>query len=99
MSGTSPLTPAERRDIVLSLLRGEATVQDLATQYEVSEATLHRWRSKFLAGGEAALAGERSQEFSDRKRIQELEQEVSRRAQVIGELTMQLKRSGEAGAR
>lgn len=99
MSANNALTPAERRDIVLSLLRRDATIPDLARQFEVSEATLHRWREKFIAGGEAALAGARSQALTDRKRIRELEHEVSKRAQVIGELTMQLKRHGEAGAR
>ncbi len=69
-------------------------MQELAGRFEVSEATLHRWRERFLAAGEAALAGARGGELADRRRIRELEQELVRRDQVIGELTMELKRSG-----
>jgi hypothetical protein len=55
----------------------------------VSEASLYRWRDEFLAAGEAALAGGTRNGASTRDRqIVEFEQQIEKRDQVIGELTV-----------
>ncbi len=86
MGRKSELTPAERRDIVLMLLRREETGEALARRFGISDATLYRWRDEFLAGGEAALA-KGGLDGSDR-RIKELERQLAERDQVIGEITI-----------
>ena len=53
MGRTSDLSPAERRDIVLMMLRREEPITTLSRRYGVSENTLHRWRDDFFNGGEA----------------------------------------------
>jgi len=57
MGKRSELTAAQRRDVVLALLRREEPASTLARRAGVSEQTLYRWRDEFIAGGEAALVG------------------------------------------
>jgi transposase-like protein len=79
----------ERREAVLSLLRREEPAATIARRYSVSEPTLYRWRDDFLAAGEAALAGGTRNGANPRDRqIAELERQIEKRDQVIGELTI-----------
>jgi transposase-like protein len=88
MGRKSQLPLAQREEAVLSLLRKEEPVAALSRRYQVSEQTLYRWRDEFLAGGRARLGqGDREAEAAQR-RIAKLEQELARRAQVIGELSI-----------
>jgi len=88
MGKKSELEGSARRDVVLMLLRREEPAAVLARRYGISEQTLYRWRDEFLAGGEAALAGGKSGADGRGRQIDELKREVSRRDQVIGELTI-----------
>lgn len=80
----------DRREAVLSLLRREESAGVIARRVGVSEPTLYRWRDEFLAAGEAALAGGNGKTGNDplRRRIVELEAEIEKRDQVIGEYTI-----------
>ncbi|HVX12031.1 MAG TPA: helix-turn-helix domain-containing protein [Pirellulales bacterium] len=80
----------DRREAVLSLLRREESAAVIARRLGVSEPTLYRWRDEFLAAGEAALAGGNGKRGTDplRRRIAELEGEIEKRDQVIGEYTV-----------
>lgn len=75
-------------EAVLSLLRKEESAARIARRHGVSEQTVYRWRDDFLEGGKAALAGTKAGESGDRQKIRELEREIERRDQVIGELTI-----------
>jgi transposase-like protein len=88
MAKRSDLTAAQRREVVLLLLRREEPAGKLARRFGISEQTLYRWRDEFLAGGEAALANGRGGTDSRDREIKELKKEVERRDQVIGELTI-----------
>ena len=80
----------DRREAVLSLLRREEAAAVIARRIGVSEPTLYRWRDEFLAGGEAALSngsGKKGADMRDR-RIAELEAQIEKRDQVIGEYTI-----------
>jgi len=77
----------DRREAVLSLLRREEAAAVIARRIGVSEPTLYRWRDEFLAACEAALAngsGKKGADGRDR-RIAELEGQIEKRGQVIGE--------------
>jgi transposase len=79
----------ERCKAVLSLLRREELGAIIARRYGVSGASLYRWRDEFLAAGEAAVAGGTRNGASTRDRqIAEFEQQIEKRDQVIGELTV-----------
>jgi hypothetical protein len=49
---------------------------------------LYRWRDEFIAGGEAALAGSNGGHDSQARRLADLEQQIEKRDQVIGKLTI-----------
>jgi len=87
MPKRSEVSVAQRREAVLALLRREEPATQLARRYGVSEPTLYRWRDDFLAAGEAGLAGKQGQDPLQR-RVAELEQQIEKRDQVIGELTI-----------
>jgi transposase len=80
----------DRREAVLSLLRREEPAALIARRIGVSEPTLYRWRDEFIAAGEAALASGRGRKGADplRRRIAELEVQIGKRDQVIGEYTI-----------
>ncbi len=89
MPKRSNANPSQRREAVLSLLKREEPAVQIARRYGVSEPTLYRWRDDFLAAGEAALAGKNDKAAaSQQRRIEELQQEIAGRDQVIGELTI-----------
>lgn len=84
MRKRNDLSPGDRRDLVLRLLRREASAQQLAEEYGVSDVSVYRWRDEFLEGGEAALSGRDSQA----RQIQQLKREIAERDRVVGELTI-----------
>ena len=86
MAKRSEVSIPQRREAVLPLVRREEPATKIARRFGVSEPTLYRWRDEFLAGGEAAFS--RSKGNGQQQRIQALEGEVEKRAQVIGELTI-----------
>jgi transposase-like protein len=88
MGRQSQVEVKERREAVLSLLRREESAAAIARRYQVSEPTLYRWRDEFLSGGEAALGNGKGKHDSRERRIEELEQQLEQRDQVIGELTI-----------
>jgi transposase-like protein len=88
MAKHSELTVAQRREVVLGLLRREEPATLLARRFGVSEQSLYRWRDEFLTGGEAALAhGKNGVDARDREN-RELRGQLQERDQVIGELTV-----------
>jgi transposase len=90
MARQSNVEVKDRREAVLSLLRREEPAAVIARRIGVSEPTLYRWRDEFIAAGEAALANGSGKKNSDplRRRITELEQQIEKRDQVIGEYTI-----------
>jgi transposase-like protein len=90
MSKRCEVSVADRREAVLSFLRREEPAAVIARRVGVSEPTLYRWRDEFLAAGEAALVGGGGQKNADplRRRIAELEAQIEKRDQVIGEYTI-----------
>jgi transposase-like protein len=88
MGKRSDVAIPQRREVVLMLLRREEPAGKLARRLGVSEHTLYRWRDDFLAGGEAALASGKGQKDARDRQIVELQQQLTERDQVIGELTI-----------
>lgn len=88
MPRKSELKAEERVEVVLALLRREEPAAALARRYQVSEATIYRWRDAFLAGGKAAVAKPDGAGDQATRRIEQLERELAQRAQIIGELSI-----------
>ena len=79
---------ADRREAVLSMLRREEPATVIARRVGVSEPTLYRWRDEFVAAGEAALVNGKGKADARDRRIAELEHQIEKRDQVIGEYTI-----------
>jgi transposase len=86
MGRKSKLPVSQRREAVLMLLRREEPGAVLARRFEVSEATLYRWRDDFVKAGEAALCSSKGN--GQAKRIAGLQRQIAERDRVIGELTI-----------
>jgi len=87
MARPRKLSPAERREAVLMLLRREESAAMIGRRLGVSEQTIVRWRDEFLAAGEAGLAG-KSDNGSSQREITQLKREIAKRDQIIGEVTV-----------
>ena len=75
--------------IVLQGLKGKP-VAELCTEHQISQAQFYQWRDQFLANA--------SKTFDIRQQTQRearLEQENGRLKKLVGELTMELKKSEE----
>jgi transposase-like protein len=89
MGKRSELSAAERREVVLMMLRREEPISVLARRYGISETTLHHWRNDFLQAGQVALShGKSKKAKAETERIRQLERDLAKRDQVIGELTI-----------
>ena len=89
MGRKSELGVAERREVILAMLRREEPAAVLARRYGVSETTLHRWREDFIAAGEAALVSGRGRKAAGQAaEVERLKKDLAKRDQVIGELTI-----------
>ena len=90
MGKKSELGVSQRLEIVLMILRKEEPISVLARRYGVSENTLHRWRDDFVRAGESALAYGRGRARVEPGEVQikQLERDLAKRDQVIGELTI-----------
>lgn len=84
----SPHTPEQRAEIVLAHLRKEEPAELLCRRHGISDSTLARWRDEFLSGGTAALGAGKCTQNAQARRIEDLEQDLADRNQVIGELTI-----------
>ncbi len=88
MGRKSKLNAAERRQVVVAMIRGEEPAAVLARRFGVSENTLYRWREQFLDAGTEALEHPCGKADGKARRISELERQVGERDRVIGELTI-----------
>jgi transposase len=88
----------QKQRIVLSVLRGEASVAEAARRNKCSETSVAKWRDQFLAGGmEALVEGARR---GPTARETQLERELQEVTSALGEAHVELrllKRDGAAG--
>lgn len=98
MAHAPKFTAQEKLRIVLSVLRGEASVAETARRERVSETSIAKWRDLFLEGGAQALeAGARR---GPNAREAELERRVAELTAALGEAHVELrvlKRGGPGG--
>lgn len=68
--------------LVLSILRGELSVQEAARQHSLTVAEVEEWRDRFLLGAENALRTKPRNEDALK------DEEIKRLKQKVGELVM-----------
>ncbi|HUI26294.1 MAG TPA: hypothetical protein VL403_09455 [Candidatus Kryptonia bacterium] len=72
------LTIEEKVALALELIKRERSLDEIQLHYRVSHTTAYKIRNAFLAGGRAALGGEREQ-----RRAQNLEARVEALEQMV----------------
>ena len=75
--------------IILQGLKGKA-VAELCTEHQISQAQYYQWRDQFLTH-----AGQAFEVHQHNQRETRLQQENARLKQLVGELTLELKKSDE----
>jgi len=73
--------------VVLEGLRGRP-VGELCTDHEISQAQYYKWRDQFLAKSHKAFEPEKAD-----RRVTKLERENAKLKGLVGELTLELKKS------
>ena len=74
--------------IVLEGLQGHVTVSELCSKYEVHQSQYYTWRDQFLREGVQVF-----QNNDASKREDHLKKKMAKMEQVIGKLTLELKKN------
>jgi transposase-like protein len=80
-------TAEEKANIVLQGLRGRS-VAEICNEYRIHQTQYYKWRDKFLENAPKVFEAEKQT-----KREERLEREVQRLKGIIGDLTVELKKS------
>lgn len=86
MGRKSRLSDDQKLKAVLSMLRKEESVIQIARRYGVSEKTLYLWQEQFLVSGKAGLSG--SSDKALKNEVTKLKKDIEERDRVIGEITI-----------
>jgi transposase len=92
-----PMFSAQAKQrIVLSVLRGEATVAEAARRNKCSETSVAKWRDQFVQGGMGALEASAARGPSTREA--QLERELAEVTSALGEAHVELRLLKREGA-
>ncbi len=81
-------SPEFKTKVVLEVLKGEQTLNEIASKYQVLPKSIIEWKKRFLENAELAM--EPNILFKEyKKKIEELEKKNERYAKKIGELTIE----------
>ena len=86
----------DKQRIVLSVLRGEATVAEAARRDKCSETSIAKWRDQFMQGGLSALEAGAARGPSAREA--QLERELADVTSALGEAHVELRLLRREGA-
>ncbi len=86
----------EKQRIVLSVLRGEASVAEAARRNKCSETSIAKWREQFVQAGLGALAA--GAERGPSAREAQLERELGEVTLALGEAHVELRLLKREGA-
>jgi transposase-like protein len=77
-------TPAFKTQVALAALKGDRTVNELASQYGVHPTLIHTWKKQLLTGAEQVFAN------GSRAIVADAESEKAELFEQIGRLKMEL---------
>ena len=91
-------SPDEKLQIILSVLRGEATQVELGRRLELSQTTISKWQKQFLEGARESLArGDNARSTVSRREV-ELAAQVEELTAALGEAYVELRLWRKKGA-
>lgn len=74
--------------IVIAGMQGYITLSELCNHYEIHQSQYYRWRDQFLKEGANVFESSHSN-----KREEQLKKKMHKMERVIGELTLELKKT------
>ncbi|MHA1939914.1 MAG: transposase [Candidatus Thorarchaeota archaeon] len=77
-------TSKRKSALVMSILKGETSIQEAARRHGLTVAELEEWKERFLAGAENALRSRPRNEEAMK------EEEIKKLKQKVGELVMDI---------
>ena len=80
-------TSEQKLQIVMQGIKGRA-VSDICNEYQISQGQYYKWRDQFLANANKVF-----EQAQQSQKEQRLERENERLKKVVGELTLELKKS------
>ena len=81
-------TPKDKLNIVLQGLKGNVTIAELCNRHQISQTQYYKWRDRLLSGGAKVF-----EHGGPDRAEQRLQNEVRRLKTIIGDLTVELKKS------
>ena len=81
-------TPKEKLTIVLEGLKGNIKIAELCNQHQITQAQYYKWRDQLYKDGQTIFA-----HCGPDKNQQRLQDEVKRLKSIIGDLTVELKKT------
>ena len=81
-------TPKEKLMVVIEGLKGNVTIAQLCNQHQITQAQYYKWRDQLFKEGEKLFI-----HGGPDKNEQRLQTEVKRLKSIIGELTIELKKT------
>jgi len=70
--------------VAIAAIRGDMTIAEIVSQYQVASSLVHKWKHQLLSGGAAVFSGEK-----DIKNSKLSEREVEQLHAKIGRLTLE----------
>jgi putative transposase len=80
-------TPERRGDVVLRVLRGEESIEEVADDVGIAASEVERWTGRFVEAGREALGREATPAY---QRIRELERKLGEMALEMDRLRKRL---------
>ena len=87
MKNRNRYTSEFKTKVVLEVLREEATINEIASKYEIAPTMLNRWKAEFLERAHHVF--DRDADKSE-KRIKEFEEKEERLQKLVGQLTVEV---------
>lgn len=88
MSQHNKVSKEEKTKIVLTVLRGDKTINEIATQYSVHPNLISRWKQTAIEGMPESFEDKRKK--IDRGQYREQEQKIERLQKMVGQREMEL---------
>jgi transposase-like protein len=77
----------KKLQIVLEGLQGKLSISELCNRYEIHQSLYYKWRDKVLASSPMIFENEPD------KKVERLESKVKQLTQLVGQLTIELKKT------
>ena len=87
MAKTKKWSAAAKFEIVLQALRGNCTINELCTRYQVAPSQVHAWKKQFLEQGKEVF--DKQCDKAANKAVAEHELKQSKLYETIGQLTVE----------